>query len=114
VHEYGITQSIIETAEKYADNKPVKKIVLVIGESADVTGECIKLYFGIIAEGTVCENAVVEIETIKPMLKCKTCGALFERKPFSFACPCGGEGEPTEIGREFYIKHIEVEDSENV
>jgi len=110
VHEYGITQSIIETAERYADGKPVNKIVLVIGESSDVVGECIRLYFDIIAENTICEGAAVEIETVKPMLKCNTCGALFERKPFSFECPCGGEGEPTEIGREFYIKHIEVED----
>ena len=111
MHEYAITQSIIETAEKYAGGRTVKKIALVIGESSDIVGECIRLYFDIIAENTICESAAVEIETIKPMLRCKTCGRLFERKPFSFECPCcGGDGEPTEIGREFYIKHIEIED----
>ena len=110
MHEYGITQGIIETVSKYANSAKVKKIALVIGESSGILGESILLYFDIIAENTVCENAVVEIETVKPLLKCKKCGAFFERKPFSFECVCGGEGEPTEIGREFYIKHIEVEE----
>ena len=44
------------------------------------------------------------------MVKCPKCGELFERKPMSFACPkCGTDGEPTEIGKEFYIDTIECE-----
>lgn len=128
MHEYPITLNIIELAARHASNAVVqaanendgpttgrnsrarvKKIALVIGEASGIMGESIRLYFDIIAEGTVCEGAVLEIETVKPMLKCKTCGKLFERKPFSFECECGGEGEPTEIGREFYVKYIEVE-----
>jgi len=116
VHEYPVTQGIIETAERYAasasgngENVKVKKITLVIGEASGIMGESIQLYFDLIAMNTACEGAVLEIETVKPMLKCKVCGAFFVRKPFSFECECGGEGEPTEIGREFYVKHIEVE-----
>ena len=131
VHEYGVTQNIIETACRHASascnaaaagnesadgasgidggNFTVKKIALVIGESSGIVGESVRLYFDLMAAGTACEKAVLEIETVKPMLKCRTCGKYFLRKPFSFECECGGEGEPTEIGREFYIKHIEVE-----
>jgi len=110
VHEYSLTQGIIEIAAKYAGNSTVKKIALVIGESSGILGESIRMYFDIIAENTVCGGADLEIENVKSMLECKKCGSLFERKPFSFDCVCGGEGEPTEIGREFYIKHIEVEE----
>ena len=110
MHEYPITQRIIEIAAEYAGSSAIKKIVLVIGESSGILGESVKLYFDIIAEGTVCDKANLEIENVKSMLKCKKCGAIFERKPFSFDCICGGEGMPTEIGREFYIKHIEVEE----
>ena len=118
MHEYSLTQNIIETAVTHANDAvpnadeevKVKKITLVIGEDSGVSGESIELYFDIIAEHTPCEGAVLEIETVKPRLKCKSCGALFERKPFSFECPCGGEGEPTEIGREFFVKSIEIED----
>jgi len=116
MHEYSLTQSIIETVERHAaaaaengESFTVRKINLVIGESSGIMGESIRLYFDIIAKGSNCENAVLEIESVKSMLRCKVCGALFERKPFSFECECGGEGAPTEIGREFYIKNIEVE-----
>jgi len=110
MHEYSLAQSIIETAARYAGGAKVKKIALVAGGASGVMAESVRLYFGIIAENTPCAGAEIEIETVKPMLRCKSCGALFERKPFSFACFCGGEGEPTEIGREFYIKYIEAEE----
>jgi len=115
MHEYPLTQNIIEMAEGYAkaenpgEDVKVKKIVLVIGEASGIAGECLRLYFDIIAENTLCEGASLEIESVKPMLKCGSCGELFVRKPFSFECACGGEGEPTQTGREFYIKLIEVE-----
>ncbi len=112
MHEYPLTQRIINIATEHAisnNAEKVLKINLVVGEYSGYVVECIKLYFEIIAVETICEDAKLNIEIIKPMLKCKNCEELFERKPFSFECPyCGGEGEPTEIGREFYIKSIEV------
>jgi hydrogenase nickel incorporation protein HypA/HybF len=48
------------------------------------------------------------------MLRCAKCGAHFIRKPFEFRCPdpdCGGDGEPTDIGREFFVKSIEIDES---
>ncbi len=113
MHEYPLTLNIIDIASRYARKKDksymVSTIHLVIGESSGILGESIRLYFDDISQGTPCEGAEIEIEWIKPMLKCKACGQLFHRRPFSFACPqegCDGEGEPTEIGREFYVKEI--------
>ena len=118
MHEYKLTLDIIEIAEKNAfaaagrsADAKVSKITLVIGESSGVSGESIKMYFDQISKGSVCEGAEIEIESVAPMLRCKTCSRLFRRKPFLFACTyknCGGEGEPTEIGREFYVKSIEL------
>ncbi len=112
MHEYPITQHIIEMAEKYAKEhgaSQVEVINLVVGDYSGYVGDSINLYFEIIAEGTLCEKAVLNIERVKPKLKCTSCGEYFERKPFSFECPnCKGEGEPTEIGKEFYLKSIEI------
>lgn len=115
MHEYPLTQQIIRIAETYAlENRAarVTRIRLVIGEAAGIVADSILLYFDLIAEGTLCENAQISIETVKPMLRCKACGALFLRKPFSFQCTeegCAGQGEPTDIGREFTVKSIEIE-----
>ena len=82
-----------------------------IGDNSGYVAESIQFYFDIIAENSFCEGAALNIERIKPMLKCKKCESLFERVPFSFSCTvhhCNGEGEPTDIGREFFIRSIEI------
>ena len=111
MHEYSLAQSIIHSVLEHAGGAKVLKIEMVIGESSGILGESIRMYFDIFAENTLCEDAVIEIESIKPKLRCKTCGLFFERKPFSFDCACAGDGEPTDIGREFYVKSITVETS---
>ena len=107
MHEYPAAKNIIDIVSGYTIKK-VKKINLVIGESSGILGESLSLYFDIIAEGTPCGGAALSIKSVKPALRCKTCGAFFLRKPFTFDCECGGEGMPTEIGNEFYIESIEV------
>lgn len=113
VHEYPITQRIIEIAEEYAKKnnaKEVKVINLVVGDYSGYVADSIELYFEIIAEGSLCEHAKLHMERVVPKLKCNDCGNFFIRKPYSFQCPlCKGEGTPTEIGKEFYLKSIEVE-----
>ena len=117
MHEYPLTLNIIEIASGYAarENARVRKINLVIGEASGILGDSIRLYFGEIACGTICEGAEIDIERVKPLLRCNICGRMFQRKPFTFACAepgCPGDGIPTETGREFYIKSVEVEDKD--
>ena len=113
MHEFPITQQIVKLAEKHAvenNAKAVKSIKLVVGDYSGFIGESIQMYFDVISEGTLCDGAAIEIQRVKPKLLCAQCGEYFERKPMSFTCPfCGGEGGPSEIGKEFYIDSIEIE-----
>lgn len=112
MHELPVTQRIIAIASNAAEERgagKVTKIQLVVGDASGYMADSIQLYFDLISAGSRCEGAGLEFEFVKSMLKCETCGQLFERKPFDFTCPCGGQGRPTEIGREFYVKAIEVE-----
>lgn len=115
MHEYPVTMRIIEIAEDYAKKnnaKSIKEINLVVGDYSGYVASSIELYFDIIAEGSLAKNAKLNIERVVPKLQCNSCGNLFERKPFSFSCPdCNGEGSPTEVGKEFYIKSIEIEEN---
>ena len=112
MHEYPITLEIIRIAEEAAKGKNaerVDKIALVIGDLSGYVGESVHMYFDEISKGTVCEGCCLEMTRIRPQVKCRSCGELFERKPFSFECPvCGGQAMPTKVGTEFYIDHIEV------
>ena len=116
MHEYSLTQQIIQTIESHIGNSGVTRVTdinLVIGDNSGCAADSIALYFSIIAKNSLCAGARLNIERIIPKLQCKVCGKLFERRPFEFKCPeknCPGEGKPTDIGREFYIKSIEIED----
>ena len=114
MHEYPITQQIINICERHCEEAKanrVKAVKLVCGEATGYLHDSIQMYFDIIGEGTKCEGARLEIVRVKPKLRCPNCGNLFERTQlFSFACPeCGTDGNPSEIGKEFYIEEIEVE-----
>lgn len=116
MHEYPITLRIIEIAEEQArehESTHVAEIHLVVGDDSGFIGDSIQMYFDAISDGTLCDGAQLSFERIRPKLKCTACGHLFERKPFSFSCPlCGMDGEPTKIGKEFYIESIVLENKE--
>jgi len=113
MHEFPITQQIIKLAEKFVNGFffiQIKSIKLVVGDYSGFVGDSIQMYFDVISKDTLCEGAIIEIEHIKPKLRCTGCGELFEREFLSFSCPkCASDGEPTEIGKEFYIESIEIE-----
>jgi hydrogenase nickel incorporation protein HypA/HybF len=113
MHEYPITLQIIKIAEKHcreAGGEKVKKIHLVVGDYSGYIGDSIRMYFDAIGQGTLCEDAEIQITRVKPQLKCTGCGQHFEKIPMSFSCPhCGGEGGPSSVGKEFHIETIEIE-----
>ena len=114
MHEHHYALQIFQEAESYAKESGsarVSEIRLKLGKDSGLAAENISLYFETISEGTICEGAKLTFNLVTPLLRCRTCGKLFERKPFSFACDsedCTGEGEPTEIGREFVIESVVV------
>jgi len=114
MHELPLARQIIGIASQAAAGRSggrVKTINLTVGDGSGYVADCVKLYFDLISEGTPCEGAELKIERVRPMLRCGACGGLFERRPFEFVCPdCGGEGEPTEIGREFRVSSVEIQD----
>ncbi|MDR0434783.1 MAG: hydrogenase maturation nickel metallochaperone HypA [Gracilibacteraceae bacterium] len=114
MHEYPATLEFINIAAqkaRAANARRVTRVRLVVGEQSGLAPESIQMYFEIIAEGTVCADAALEIETVKTKWRCPRCDIFYERRPLSFACPrCGEDGEPTSAGREFYVDSIEVAD----
>ena len=113
MHELPITQQIIKIADQHClenGGSKVLKVNLVIGEYSGYVGEAIQNYFDVITEGTLCEGAVCEVRRVEPKLKCNKCGRLFKKQLLTFDCPyCDGQGEQTDIGKEFYIDTIEIE-----
>jgi hydrogenase nickel incorporation protein HypA/HybF len=113
MHEYAVTQSMIKMAVDEANKAEASKIIeirLVIGDLSTIIDDSVQLYFDIMSEGTLAEGAKLVFNRVKAEFKCKACGEVFVKPTTGFDCPkCGGLGNPTGVGREFYIESIEVE-----
>jgi hydrogenase nickel incorporation protein HypA/HybF len=112
MHELGLMQNIIDTVQDYARKNNVTKVVKVMLEVGQVSGvvpESLEFCFEICTKQTMLEGALLEIEKISAVGKCKTCGEGFDLLTFTFSCPkCGGTDWEMISGRELIIKGLEV------
>jgi hydrogenase nickel incorporation protein HypA/HybF len=113
MHELAITQGILEIAEREAakhNSVCITRIKLRIGEFTGVVREALEFSFEVIKQGTIAENAELEIEVVKLCKRCPSCDEVFESKDqFDFFCPrCNA---PAEIisGREMQIEYIDLD-----
>ena len=113
MHEYAVTQSIINTAVEEASKAGSDKITeirLVIGDLSSILDESVQMYFDLISKDTPAEGAKLIFKRIPAQFSCKACCHIYDKPLKGFDCPqCGGSGFPTGVGSEFYIESIEVE-----
>lgn len=113
MHEYAVTQNIVDIAVGEAESAGAKKITeirLVIGELSSIIDESVSMYFEIISKGTAAEGARLVFRKVPAGLVCKSCCRKFSKSGSSFECPeCGCDGSLTGEGKEFYIESLEVE-----
>jgi len=113
MHEASVTEALLRLVlEKAAEvgARKVTKVFLVVGDLTGYVGDSIQFYFDRYSRGTVAEGAEIAVSRVESRMRCLSCGELFTRVRFSFSCPtCGGEGEATKIGTEFFIESMEIE-----
>ena len=71
MHEYGVTQKIVNIAMDAAAKQgaaKISRINLVIGEQSGFVGDSIQMYFNMLAKGTIAEGAELAIKYVKPRL----------------------------------------------
>lgn len=115
MHEYPITQSIINIALEEAERNKAKKINEIrikVGELSGCVPECIQHYFDIMSKGSIVEGAILKIEKLPIKLKCSDCGFEVPIKQVEEnKCPsCLSNNTKMAGGNEFYIDSMEVED----
>lgn len=77
MHELGLLMEIVKTVEKFAvENKVgrIEKLVLQIGEISSVIPEYMKKVYPAAVEGSMLEDAALEIEILPANGRCLDCG----------------------------------------
>ncbi|MDP8261773.1 MAG: hydrogenase maturation nickel metallochaperone HypA [Candidatus Ancaeobacter aquaticus] len=113
MHEYHIVSEfinqILDTARNN-DASKVTEVAVVLGQHSGVEESSLRLHFETLAQGTSIEDAQLLVSFVKTQLHCTKCNKNFECNNNTFNCPkCGELGSPTQIGKELYIKNIELE-----
>lgn len=113
MHEYAVTQSIVNiavTQAKQAGAVRIREIHLVIGDLSTIIDDSVRLYFELIAAGTLAQGAELVFKRVQAEFYCPNCQANFVKPRHGFDCPtCGALGRPTDVGKEFYVASIEIE-----
>jgi hydrogenase nickel incorporation protein HypA/HybF len=113
MHEASITESVLSLAldkAREAGAKKVTRVNLVLGELSGVVGECLQMYFEVLAQKTPAEGAVLAFESKPAALKCRKCAKEFLPADHNWECPDCREANVEIIsGRECYMESIEVD-----
>jgi hydrogenase nickel incorporation protein HypA/HybF len=102
---------MMKIIENVAKDKEVEKVVVKIGKMSGIEPYFLKESFDIFKEGTICENAEMEIIETEIKIRCYECDKESEIKGFDFHCPVCGSGKTKIIsGEEMNIEYIEVKE----
>ncbi len=106
MHELSLASAVIATAERHAEERPVREITVRIGALRQVVPASLAFYVEVVGHGTVCEGARLELELVPACVAC--CGAEWE--PPSFRCGRCGAAATVVAGEEFEVESIVIEE----
>jgi hydrogenase nickel incorporation protein HypA/HybF len=108
MHELGITQEVVEIVAARAEGARVRRVVLEIGRLTAVLPDAVRFCFPICTEGTLLEDAELEIRQPPGRARCRSCAAeLALEQPFG-RCACGNTDLEWLSGEELRVVEFEV------
>ncbi len=117
MHELAVTESILNTAEKYARQSGairVTDLYLIIGRLSSIVDDSVQFYWEMISQGTLCEGSRLHFQRVPASLKCLNCGNEYTLDSELSTCPaCDSAKVRVTSGDQFYLDSIEIMKDEN-
>jgi hydrogenase nickel incorporation protein HypA/HybF len=113
MHELSIASAVVATAERHAQGRRVTAVSVRAGSLRQVVPESLDFYFEIVARGTSCDGARLEIEVVPARLRCESCGHQWVPETPGFRCEsCGHAKVEVVAGDELEVESIEISQEE--
>ena len=109
MHELGITQNVVAIVAEQARGRPVRRVLLEIGQLSGVMAGAVRFCFEVVAKGTPAEGAALEIREPAGLARCRACGESFAQATLFQPCPCGARDFARLAGEELKVVEIEIE-----
>lgn len=108
MHELSVTQTVVSTITGRLGARPVRRVRLEVGRLSGIVPDAMRFCFDMVAAGTTCEGAVLEIEEPPGYARCRTCGADFETAEVLPLCDCGSADVAVTGGTQLRIREVET------
>ena len=113
MHELGITQSIVEIAERTARQQQAMKVLSVtveLGSLSGVVPEALEFCYEACSQDTLLEGSRLLIEQITARARCRACHREYAVEDLHACCPvCGSAAGDLLCGEELRIKEMEID-----
>lgn len=106
MHELSIARNIVAIVCERAGPTPVERVTLEVGALSGVMADAIAFCFPIVAEGTACAGARLEIRAIAGRARCRACAREFAVPRLGTPCPCGSNDSERLSGTELNVKEF--------
>jgi hydrogenase nickel incorporation protein HypA/HybF len=108
MHEFALTQSIVDICTERAQGARVSRVTLEIGALSGVVDDAIRFCFDVCTGGTPLEGAALEIVTVAGRGRCAACGRESDLAEYPTVCSCGGAAIECIAGDRLIVKSMEV------
>ena len=106
----NLMQSIIAASAEHI-GKEIVRVVISCGQINAINDEAMQFAFEAVAEGTICEGAVLEIKHIPLKSQCRKCKLEFDFDFYSPTCPdCGSADIAIGADAPLLLEEIEFEE----
>lgn len=110
MHEFSLTQNLLDIALKNANSRRIVNVHLWIGPFSDEREESIEFYWRDLAKGTLGEGARLHFKRVKAEMKCLACGGTFNLEDGQSLCVyCKSDRLQLLSGDEVRLESIDVE-----
>ena len=110
MHEFSLTQNLLDHALKNADSKQIVRVHLLIGPFSEEREESIQFYWRDLAKGSYGEGAELHFGHMPIAIKCLDCSGAFHLDENISMCRfCHNERLQFSNGEEVRLESIEVE-----
>jgi hydrogenase nickel incorporation protein HypA/HybF len=110
MHEFSLTQNLLNIALKNADSKRIMHVNLLIGPFSDEREASIRFYWRDLAKGTLGEGAELHFQRVQAEMKCLACGGTFNLEDNESLCIyCQSDRLQLLSGDDVRLESIDVE-----
>lgn len=113
MHEISLIEETLNLALEYAQRENATRIhslKMSIGENSGVVPEALQFAFEVVTQGTIAENALLQIDSIPVTCWCSTCNKEFQATDsYDYFCPdCEQRSFDIMKGKEIELTSLEV------